>query len=94
MTVYLIEHHYDNGESYEDHRTSNSIYAVAPTEEKAKEWIANYNPNDEDDDEESRWIEGETFNVGIIERQFYKQHDYDDDCQWKWFTIKPMKVLE
>lgn len=93
MTVYLIEHHYDNGESYEDHRESNSIYAVAPTEEKAKEWIANYNPNDDEDDE-PRWVEDKILDTWGIEKQFCKQHDYDDDYEWQWFTIKPMKVLE
>ena len=43
--VYLVNRHYDNGESFEDHYEDDYIMAIFSTREKAEKYIANYTPN-------------------------------------------------
>lgn len=98
MKVYLIIEHFDNGESYEDHFWYDNTNEICGTYEKAKEIIDNYPLPEMRKSDEYPWLDGyipsdDDFTIENAVRHIYQKHDYDEECQEKWWEIEEREVI-
>ena len=94
MKAYLVMCHYENGESWEDGEVRDSVAAVASTEEKAKVFIANINPDDyELTQYQDKWDEENPYPNRIKAERVFSEHTRGKMYAVLSFSIHERKMI-